>query len=210
MSSTASTTTQVAKGATREVALTATRQVDWGSSAAPVAGADEDVEPYNPITNVKSRLTYVKAENDWKYINIALVKQWKVKRTAALDSVQLKINDILVDPTTTTDEFYEYDLGLMRKEWFELLGYSERECDLLALERAFHESSIKAIPHFSETPSETLRQCIFTQELTIFFLPTFKRSKRSGKVATGEEAKMITIVEQCCVSDVHLKTYSTH
>lgn len=151
------------------------------------------------------RTTYVKAQNEWKYINIAVIINWKVKRVPNLTALLVKINDVLVKPSNTTDEYFEFDLPTMREQWFNLIGDTPRECDLLALEDACMFNHLKAIQSYTTAPKDVLSGTMFTDDLTIIFVPVWK-----PRIPANQLADKLEIHETYVISDVHKQTYSTH
>ena len=146
----------------------------------------------------KERNVNIKQENDWKYINVGLVHRWEFPRKANV-TYTVTINNIKIDPSSTTDDLFIYDFAELRKQWFDMLGNTSRECDLLALEDACYYSQLQALNHYAKnTSNETLRKCIFTNELTIFVKPQWSNDVKE---------KRIEFNEFYVPSDVHVDTY---
>lgn len=148
------------------------------------------------------RVAFSKAENDWKYINMGLINRWEIRRVPDLKTVQVKINDITIEPSSTTDTHIIYDFGKLRKQWFELIGNTPAECNLIALEDACFYAQLKALNHYSKHPNkEELRECVFTPELTIFIKPVWDYSPKPPTI--------IEIDEYYVTSDIHKETYKS-
>lgn len=152
-------------------------------------------------THVDVRTTYAKKENEWKYVNTSLVRKWQVKREANLINLGIKINNVLIRPSSKTETHFVFDFGALRKKWFELLGETSYECDLMALEDACMYAQLSAITHFSKTPKELLRTSLFTDGMTIVFVPEWK-------ARTTNNPTRLEVQETFCISDIHKQTYT--
>lgn len=149
----------------------------------------------------KQRNVSIKEENQWKYINVGLVTRWDIKRHDSLDSVTVSINDVVIEPSSITDTHFVYDFEVLRKQWFELLGNTTRECDLIAVEDACYYSQLQALNHYGKTSrNEDLRRSIFTADLTIFMRPVWLKHAQT-------RPSIIDAVEHYLTSDVHAETY---
>ena len=152
------------------------------------------------LTNVKTRSTFVRLDTNWKYVNVGMVCNWKVLKVPNLVKIAVKINEVLVYPSEVTDDHFIFDFGSLRKSWFEMLGNTSRECDLLALEDACMYAQLTALHHYSQSPKDVLRGSIFTEDMSIFFVPEWKPR-------TKDHPNKLEIVEEHVVSDIHKQTY---
>jgi hypothetical protein len=166
-------------------------------------GADVTSLPTdNPHT--RQRTIWVKAENYFKYVNIALIRKWKIERNIPnVIDVQISINRVLIKPSEKTDQHFIFDFPTLRSRWFDLLGNTTTECDLLALEDLCMLKQLEAIGHYAQVPKEMLRGSLFTNELEIVFVPIMKERTRGIPKNTKLE-----VIEEYFISDIHKKTYS--
>lgn len=164
------------------------------------SGSDELVQSLDNVQTVvediKQRAYWVKAENDWKYINIAMVARWEVVRISNLVNIEIKINDITIKPSSKTDTHFIFDFAKLRSDWFDLMGNTPVECDLLALENACFEAQMKGYTHYSSTDKKILRGCLFTPELIIYFVPQWKPR-------TQNHPHRLEMTEHYIVSNIH-------
>ncbi len=149
------------------------------------------------------RITYAKLENLWKHINVGLIKQWKVERLPNLINIFVIVNGVRVYPSSKTDQYFIFNFPTLREKWFDLLGNTTAECDLMALEDACMYAQLQAIEHYKKTPKEVMKGCLFTQDLTINWMPEWKSRTKNDNV------NKIMIVEQYIISDIHRDTYSS-
>jgi hypothetical protein len=152
------------------------------------------------LANIKSRSTWIRKENNWKYNNVSMVQKWKVLKVSNLVQMAVKINDIMVYPSNITDNHFEFDFSDLRKKWFELLGETTRECDLLALEDACMYAQLQSLHFYAKTPKQILQSSIFTDGMTILFVPEWKPR-------TNNNPTKLEILEDYIVSDVHKDVY---
>ena len=149
-----------------------------------------------------TRTTYVKLENGWKYIHQAMVRKWSVLKDPSISKCTIQINGVDVRPSKETDKEWIFTFPLLRKKWFDLLGCTSNECDLLSLEDACMSAQLQGMNHYQSSPLESIRGCLFTPQLTIVFMPQLKKGAK-------EIPKRIEIVEQYLISDIH-KTSSSN
>ena len=150
---------------------------------------------------VVHRAAFSKRENDWKYINVGLINRWEIQRTPALASVEVKINDVVIKPSSITDSHFIYDFEVLRKQWYDLVGNDKEECNLIALEDACFYAQLQAINHYGKyTTQEELRKSVFTADLVIYIRPSWVR----GQVPQDR----VEIDEYYLTSDVHEETYN--
>ena len=152
-------------------------------------------------TRLKTRTSYVKAENRYKYINKSLVRKWVIDRKTnpSLHKLYLSINGVKLKPSLEDDTKFVFDFPEMRNKWFELLGNTPRENQLLALEDACMFSQLKAVEHFSTVSKQEFRGNLFPNEdLVIYFEPILNRN---------QYPKHIEFEETYVISDVHFETY---
>lgn len=145
---------------------------------------------------------WCKQENGWKYINIGLISKLEIIKIDNLIDVHVKINDVWVHPSSATDTHFVFDFEVLRKSWFECLGNTSNECDLIALETACMEAQLKALNHYATTPTKELRKCLFTQDLTVYITPEWRPK-------TKDHADKLEVLETYYMSDVHKKTYGS-
>ena len=150
------------------------------------------------MSSTDKRTTYVKLENKWKYIHQAMVKKWTIpSKSQNLASLTLNINGVEVRPSKVTDSSFVFDWKALRSKWFDLLGMTSNECDLMALEDACEYAQLEGMNHYTLTPVEEIRGCLFTPSLTIVFNPVFKPGK--------EMTIRLEVTEEYLISDVHKK-----
>jgi hypothetical protein len=152
--------------------------------------------------HMKTRITYAKQENNWKYINVSLIKKWKIKRVPNLTDITVLINCVKIKCSSKNDDYFIFDFPKLRADWFELMGESERECDLIALEEACMYNQLCAINHFSQVPKELMKGTLFTDQLMIFIIPQWKE-----RTHPSQHANKLEIEEIYFVSDIHKETY---
>ncbi len=151
--------------------------------------------------HLDTRTTYVKLENGWKYIHQAMVRKWTVHKLPSISKCTININGVEVRPGKETDAAWIFTFPLLRKKWFDYLGLTSNECDLLALEDACMAAQLQGMNHYQETPLDEIRGCLFTPPLTIVFMPQLKKGAK-------DVPTRIEITEQYIVSDVHKKQTS--
>ena len=160
----------------------------------------EDIEEKTEDPNIKRRRTWVKYENSWKYINVCMIRDWKIKRVPNLTDLQVSINGVSIKPSSKNDQYFVFNFPTLRAKWFELLGQTSIECDLIALEDACMYNQLAAIGQYSQVPKASMKGSLFTNELNIVFQPVWKtRSK--------QHASKLEVIEEYYISDVHRNTY---
>jgi hypothetical protein len=152
----------------------------------------------NPHTKI--RTFWCKQENSWKYINVACVCKWTIKRVANLVGITVLINKTPVRCSSKSDQEFVFDFSTLREKWFDSPGTTPYECALVVLEDACMCAQLKALHHFSQAPRELLERSIFTEQLEIFIIPEWKPR------TTGHPDKL-EIDEEYIVSDIHKNTY---
>jgi hypothetical protein len=153
---------------------------------------------------IKSHTIYVKQENNWKYIFIKLIRKWEIKRLPDLVDVKIKINNIMVKPSSKTDTHFIFDFPKLREKWFNLIGNTPAECDLIALEDACMYNQLVAINHYKFLPKDLLQGTLFADgEFTIVYEPEWKNR-------TKPSANKLEVIETYCVSDIHKTTYNDY
>lgn len=153
----------------------------------------------NPHTKI--RTFWCKQENSWKYINIACVCKWTIKRVANLVGITVLINKTPVRCSSKTDQEFVFDFGLLREKWFDSPGTTPYECALVVLEDACMCAQLKALHHFAQAPRELLEHSIFTEQLEIYIIPEWKPR-------TSGHPDKLEIDEEYIVSDIHKNTYN--
>lgn len=161
----------------------------------------EDIDEKTDDPNIKRRRTWVKLENSWKYINICMIRDWKVKRVPNLIDLTVSINDVMIKPSSKTDQYFVFHFPTLRAKWFELLGQTPAECDMIALEDACMYNQLVSIGQYSKVPKASMKGSLFTSELTIFFAPVWKTRSR-------QLASKLEVIEEYFISDVHRERYS--
>jgi len=154
--------------------------------------------------HVRQRTIWIKAENLFRYINVSLIRRWKVLRSIpSIIDVTVHINGVAVKPSEKTDKYWIFDFPTLRSRWFDLLGNTSSECDLLALEELCMYKQLVAIGHYGQVPKELLKGALFTDDLTIVFIPQLKERAKQLPSSTKLE-----VIEEYFISDVHKSTYS--
>jgi len=123
------------------------------------------------------RTNFVKRDANYRYLAQALISKWKIPRYPSIDKLLIYINNVEVRPSSTTDTHFIFDWKKLRNKWFDLLGMTPNECDLMALEDALEAAQLTCFEHYSNTPLEDIRGCLFTPQLHILFKPVWKRGK---------------------------------
>ena len=165
--------------------------------------ANTEIEQYIQAgEHIKSRGAYIKYENEWKYIYMSCVHKWCVKRIPEIQNIDLYINGVMIKPSSTTAEHFIYDFGVLRKKWFDLLGSTPAENDLLAVEDLCMYNQLRAVEHYNKAPKELLNSSMFVKDVEIFFKPQFKSSLKQHQIPLHLE-----IDEYYLVSDIHKTTY---
>jgi hypothetical protein len=152
-------------------------------------------------TRIKTRTSYVKAENRYKYINKSLVRRWEIDRKVnpSLHKCYISINGVKLKPSFEDDTKFVFDFPQLRNKWFELIGNTSREVQLLSLEDACMYSQLKALEHFATVKKEEFRGNLFPNEdLVIYFEPVLNRN---------QYPKHIEINETYVISDIHFEKY---
>jgi len=186
------------------VQVSSTNPVNFGNSqneSSSSATSLESRETDNP--HIRARTIFIKEQNAWKYINVSLIRKWKILRTTNLIDLTVKINDVIVKPSEKTDTHFIFNFPELRARWFDLLGVTSAECDLLALEEACMFGQLAALSHYAQVPKQDMKGSLFTQDLTIIFVPEWKSRTR-------QHASMLECEEEYFISDIHNQTYSSN
>jgi hypothetical protein len=166
--------------------------------------ANTQIEQYiKDGEHIKSRGAYIKYENAFKYIYVSCVHKWCIKRTPEIQNIALYINNVMIKPSSTTKDHFIYDFGVLRKKWFDLLGNTPAENDLLAVEDLCMYNQLRAVEHYELAPKDLLFSSIFVKDIEIFFVPQFKSTVKPNQIPAHIEME-----EYYLVSDIHKKTYN--
>ena len=151
-------------------------------------------QPHSEHTKI--RKTYIRRENQWKYINTSFFYEWRVLRQHNMIGCLVQFNGIDVFPSKVTDQYFEFNFKKIRERWFECLGMTETECKLIALEDSCMTGQLEA--KFDYTiPYELAKGCVFSKRFEIYVKPKWKeRTTDHHKVA------FLEIEEEYVVSDI--------
>jgi len=151
--------------------------------------------------DIRRRSIYIRAENKWKYTNLALVSMWQIPKSQVVNAqkMRININGVLIKPSSETPTHYIYDFAKLRAKWMDLLGMTEGECDLVALEEALTYNQLSAMKHYTLTRTQ-LRGAVFSQELDICWAIEWK--------PRAPIPKQFEVIEDYYISDIHKTTPS--
>ena len=168
-----------------------------------VTGENEDLtSKATEDPDVRQRQIYIRAENQGKYTNLALVRKWSVPKLPNMIGVTICVNNVNVHmrPSKETPTAYEFDFRVLRPKWADLLGMTPGECDLVALEELLTVNQLTAMQHYKLVSLKKLRGAVFTKDLDLVF--HFDYKPRTVVPARVE------VVEEYYVSDIHKQTYT--
>ena len=131
-------------------------------------------EPIDPKL-LNFRDTRVYAEKKFKYTNNSLFTYLKVKRPNLtnkknkITNIKLVINDVEIKPTSITDDFWIWDVYIIRNNIRDLFPESEEEVLMKRLESTLVYNGLRAIQFYNGLTHDELSNTIFTLELDIYF-----------------------------------------
>jgi hypothetical protein len=131
-------------------------------------------DPIKPeLLNIRDTRVY--AEKKFKYTNNSLFTQLKVKRPNLsnkknkISNIKLVINDVEIKPTTTTDNFWIWDVYTIRNDIRDLFPETDEEVLLKRLETTLVYNGLRAIQFYNGLTHDELSNSIFSLELDIYF-----------------------------------------
>lgn len=145
--------------------------------------------------HTKVRKIYIRKENNWKYINISFFLEWRIRRQPNMIGCKVIFNGIEVKCTNKTDTYYEYNFKKIREKWFDCLGMTELECQLIALEDICMVGQLESKKDFT-IPIDLAKGCIYSKNLMIYILPEWK-------ARTTDHSTILEVEEEYVVSDIH-------
>jgi len=112
----------------------------------------------------------VKLEEGYRYKNVCLLQNLKVKKHKSFKLVTMLINGVVITPTEVTKTDYIFDMAQVRKANREIVfPEDQNEQNRIRLENMFVYNGLKAISFYPNPTNEVLQNSIFTMELEIMF-----------------------------------------
>ena len=131
-------------------------------------------EPVNPnLLHVRDTRIY--DEKKFKYTNTSLFTYLKVKRPKVTNKkneitiIKLVINEVEINPTSITDDFWIWDVYIIRNNIRELFPETDQEVLLKRLESTLVYNGLRAIQFYNGLKHDDLANSIFTLEIDIYF-----------------------------------------
>ena len=111
------------------------------------------------------------------------------------------MNGVEIQPTSKTNDYFEFNFRTIRDRWFNCLGMTELECKLITLEDTCMVGQLEA-KHSYDIPTELAKGCIFSKYFEIFIIPVWKPRTREST-----EVTRIEVEEEYVVSNIHKEKY---
>ncbi len=122
------------------------------------------------IMSTKNRSFKIYKNEHYAYKNTSCFKSITVKRSKQVKYMLLTINGVAIEPSSTSTDSWTWDFSILRENFRDLFGETQRETELIALENTLTYNGLKAIQHFTLSSAE-LKGSVFTSNLMIQFIP---------------------------------------
>jgi len=139
-----------------------------------------------PASQLQQRNYILKLEERFGFKNLCVLKSLKIKRARGIQHIQLNINDVKFDPTSTSIHEFTFDCKTIREQCRDALGLSEEEAALVSIEQYFVHNQLKAIQYYQSLNKDELNNSIFTTELAIHCI--VRATTKIDKLEVTEES----------------------
>ena len=140
----------------------------------------QQIESINPtLSGIEKGKTHIreyklKSSENFGFKNVCMLKSIKVKKPRECKGMVLAFNAVGFLPTSTTPEYYVFDIPTIREQCRDALGSTTEENDKIRIEEYFMYNSLKAMPYYKHLTRDELNNCVFTTELAIQLVPVTK------------------------------------
>lgn len=124
------------------------------------------------MSQIQTRNYFLTAKERFGFKNTCVVSKLEVKRSRYVRNIQLCINGVKFDPTSSDTQSFFFDMQKIRENCRDALGLSEEETTLIAIESTFMYNQLKAIQYYTKLSKAELNNSVFTSELMVYFIVT--------------------------------------